>query len=108
MCHDNVGFKTRACQSPNGRVLSLNRQENIGPHPAPQNSSEANPYAIKINSFSGLVTWKRNWLLNSLSCDIQMTENLLAMITGVKKLYPQALPLLQILCIVVVVRVIVF
>jgi hypothetical protein len=34
--HNNVGLKTRACQSPNGRVLSLNRHANVGPHPAPQ------------------------------------------------------------------------
>ena len=34
--HNNVGLKTRACQSSNGRVLSLNRQATIGPHPAPQ------------------------------------------------------------------------
>jgi hypothetical protein len=34
-CRNNAGLKTQACQSLNGRVLSLNRQENIGPHPAP-------------------------------------------------------------------------
>jgi hypothetical protein len=35
-CQDNVGLKTRECQSRNGRVLSLNRQADIGPHPTPQ------------------------------------------------------------------------
>ena len=34
--HNNAGLKTQACQSSIGRVLSLNRQESIGPHPAPQ------------------------------------------------------------------------
>jgi len=34
--HNNAGFKTQVCQSFVGRVLSLNRQESIGPHPAPQ------------------------------------------------------------------------
>ena len=34
--HNNVGLKTRACQSSSGRVLSLNRQADIGPRPAPQ------------------------------------------------------------------------
>jgi hypothetical protein len=34
--HNNAGLKTRACQSSSGRVLSLNRQADIGPHPAPQ------------------------------------------------------------------------
>ena len=34
--HNNAGLKTQACQSFIGRVLSLNRQAIIGPHPAPQ------------------------------------------------------------------------
>jgi hypothetical protein len=34
--HNNVGLKMQACQSQNGRVLSLNRHADIGLHPAPQ------------------------------------------------------------------------
>lgn len=34
MCHDNVGFKKKACQSLNGHRLSLAWHENIGPHPS--------------------------------------------------------------------------
>jgi len=35
-CHNNVGFKTRECQSSIGRILSLNRQAAMGPHLTPQ------------------------------------------------------------------------
>lgn len=35
-CQDNGGYKTEGCQSPSGRVLSLNRQGTFGPLPPPQ------------------------------------------------------------------------
>ena len=36
MCQYNGGYKTRECQSYIGRILSLDRQATIGPHPTPQ------------------------------------------------------------------------
>ena len=58
--HNNAGLKTQACQSNSGRVLSLNRQENIGPHPAPWSSSEVFLSYQKLINFFGLSAWKRN------------------------------------------------
>ena len=52
--HNNVGLKTRACQSSSGRVLSLNRQATIGPHPAPQVHPKSSLYNKNKSAFSAV------------------------------------------------------
>ncbi len=73
-CHNNVGLKTRACQSSNGRVLSLNRQADIGPHLAPQVHPKSSfSYRNKFSS-SAMISMKKEPTSASLPCVIRMSE----------------------------------
>jgi len=72
--HNNVGLKTRACQSLSGRVLSLNRQANIGPHPAPQVHPKSSVHIKNRFSVSAIVSMKKEPTSASLPCVIRMSE----------------------------------
>ena len=72
--HNNAGLKTQACQSKSGRVLSLNRQADIGPHPAPQVHPKFSVPIKNEFSFPAIGSMKKELTSASLPCVIRMPE----------------------------------
>ncbi len=72
--HNNVGFKTRACQSFNGRILSLNRHENIGPHLAPQVHPKSSLNIKNKFTLSASISVKKEFTSASHPCVIRTNE----------------------------------
>ena len=76
--HNNAGLKTRACQSSYGRVLSLNRQADIGPHPAPQVHPKFSVPIKNEFSFPAIGSMKKELTSASLPCVIRINQGLSA------------------------------
>ncbi len=75
--HNNAGLKTRACQSLSGRVLSLNRQADIGPHLAPQVHPKSSVPIKNKFSFPAIHSMKKEPTSASLPCVIRTSEGYL-------------------------------
>ena len=83
--HNNAGLKTRVCQSSSGRVLSLNRQANIGPHLAPQVHPKSSVPIKNKFSFPAMVSMKKEPTSASLPCVTRTSEGYLS-INSIQKI----------------------